>query len=640
MKKLSLSYPLFTWTYLGLLWLLLVLIPLWQRHLLPIDETRYLAVAWEMWLRGDWLVPHLNGQVYSHKPPLLFWLINLGWSIFGVNEWWPRLLPGLFSLGNVILTIYLGRLLWPQRPQISQFAALILLSSSLWSLFTGAVMFDLLLTGFVLLGIIALTQAAKSAPQISLTAVSWLGIAIGFGILTKGPIIFLPLLLVGFTAPWWHPLTESTTDLTTFRKLSNLKPKPDLTTFRKLSNLKPKPDLTTFRKLSNLKPKPDLTTFRKLSNLKPKPDLTTFRKLSNLKSGTDLTTFRKLSNLKLLSWYGGIFLSILIGTIIALSWAIPAGLAGGAEYRAAIFWGQTANRLVQSFAHQRSFWWYLPTLPIVLFPWLLWPPVWRGFLQLTSHSKDTWHYGVKLCLVWTGGTFFLLSLISGKQTHYLLPLFPGFALLAAYLLDQLPSDQQYQRWDNLAIGIILILIGLPLLIVTKLPIISYHHSPLLPLLSTQTLPCLVSGAILIFIGGGLIFWSPLTLPRRLFGLSLASVILSLTLLSIVAKSIGPAYNLQPISNYISTLQHQGHTVAHLGEYHGQYQFLGRLQPLPLVDEYNLCAWLVQHPDSKLIIYQKPSETGLLNQAEYVQNYRSNHVAIIPVHTMYAACSGV
>jgi len=404
MKKLSLSYPLFTWTYLGLLWLLLVLIPLWQRHLLPIDETRYLAVAWEMWLRGDWLVPHLNGQVYSHKPPLLFWLINLGWSIFGVNEWWPRLLPGLFSLGNVILTIYLGRLLWPQRPQISQFAALILLSSGLWSLFTGAVMFDLLLTGFVLLGIIALTQVAKSAPHFSLTAVSWLGIAIGFGILTKGPIVFLPLLLVGFTIPWWYPLTSPTTDLTTFQKLSNLKSGTDLTTFRKLSNLKPKPDLTTFRKLSNLKPKPDLTTFRKLSNL------------------------------KLLSWYGGIFLSILIGATIALSWAIPAGLAGGAEYRAAIFWGQTANRLVQSFAHQRSFWWYLPTLPVIFFPWLLWPPVWRGLLQLTSHPKGTWHYGVKLCLVWTGGTFFLLSLISGKQKKTLFT--PTFSRLC--LTDRLP----------------------------------------------------------------------------------------------------------------------------------------------------------------------------------------------------------
>jgi len=45
----------------------------------------------------------------------------------------------------------------------------------------------------------------------------------------------------------------------------------------------------------------DLTTFRKLSNLSFQglTDLTTFRKLSNLsfQGLTDLTTFRKLSNL-------------------------------------------------------------------------------------------------------------------------------------------------------------------------------------------------------------------------------------------------------------------------------------------------------------------------------------------------------
>ena len=34
---------------------------------LPVDETRYLAVAWDMWLKGNYLVPHLNGAPYSHK---------------------------------------------------------------------------------------------------------------------------------------------------------------------------------------------------------------------------------------------------------------------------------------------------------------------------------------------------------------------------------------------------------------------------------------------------------------------------------------------------------------------------------------------------------------------------------------------
>ena len=42
------------------------------RPLAPIDETRYLAVAWEMWLSGDYFVPTRNFELYTHKPPLLF----------------------------------------------------------------------------------------------------------------------------------------------------------------------------------------------------------------------------------------------------------------------------------------------------------------------------------------------------------------------------------------------------------------------------------------------------------------------------------------------------------------------------------------------------------------------------------------
>ena len=54
------------------------------RPALPIDETRYLTVAWEMWRDGTWLVPHLNGAIYGDKPPLLFWLNRLYLRVTGV----------------------------------------------------------------------------------------------------------------------------------------------------------------------------------------------------------------------------------------------------------------------------------------------------------------------------------------------------------------------------------------------------------------------------------------------------------------------------------------------------------------------------------------------------------------------------
>ncbi len=34
---------------------------------------------------GQWLLPTLNGEPYSHKPPLLMWLVNLVWLVGGTE---------------------------------------------------------------------------------------------------------------------------------------------------------------------------------------------------------------------------------------------------------------------------------------------------------------------------------------------------------------------------------------------------------------------------------------------------------------------------------------------------------------------------------------------------------------------------
>jgi hypothetical protein len=104
----------------------LALVAAATRPLLPIDETRYAAVAWEMWLRGDWLVPHLNGRPYGEKGPLTFWLVHAGWAAFGVSQWWLRLVPALCAGGSLAATALLARLLWPERPQLAQRAPLLL----------------------------------------------------------------------------------------------------------------------------------------------------------------------------------------------------------------------------------------------------------------------------------------------------------------------------------------------------------------------------------------------------------------------------------------------------------------------------------------------------------------------------------
>jgi 4-amino-4-deoxy-L-arabinose transferase-like glycosyltransferase len=109
------------------LWLLLTL-SIFFRTPTPIDETRYLTVAWEMWLRQDFLVPYLNGATYSHKPPLLFWLINLSWGMFGVSEWAARIVGPLCALLNLYMTRMLAKQLWPDEPKVALLAPWVLIA--------------------------------------------------------------------------------------------------------------------------------------------------------------------------------------------------------------------------------------------------------------------------------------------------------------------------------------------------------------------------------------------------------------------------------------------------------------------------------------------------------------------------------
>jgi 4-amino-4-deoxy-L-arabinose transferase-like glycosyltransferase len=181
------------------LWALLLAVALEVRPLLPVNETRYVGVAWEMWLRGDFLVPYLNGEPYSHKPPLLFWLIQAGWAVFGVNEWWPRLVAPLVSLLVMVLAVHLARLLWPGDRRAADLMPWLLLGGLLWPGFYTMVQFDLLLTGAVLLALIGLVRAWQGATR----GWWWMGLGIGLGVLAKGPVVLLHVLPVALLAPWW-----------------------------------------------------------------------------------------------------------------------------------------------------------------------------------------------------------------------------------------------------------------------------------------------------------------------------------------------------------------------------------------------------------------------------------------------------
>lgn len=165
----------------------------------PIDETRYLTAAWEMFNSGQWLVPTVNGEWYPDKSPLLFWLIAGGWKLVGAHTWVARVEALAIALGIMLALRRLALRLGMDARGAD--AAMWLLAGCLgFAVFATAIMFDLLLTLCVLGALHALLDLDGGRWK---RGVAVLGVTLGLGVLAKGPVVLLHVMPVALLAPAW-----------------------------------------------------------------------------------------------------------------------------------------------------------------------------------------------------------------------------------------------------------------------------------------------------------------------------------------------------------------------------------------------------------------------------------------------------
>lgn len=181
------------------------------RPLLPVDETRYLAVAWEMYLSGDPFHLTRNFASYSHKPPLLFWLINLVWGLTGVSELFARLVAPAFGVAVIAATAGLARVLWPEPKGMGPAAAVVLAGFSFFQIYASTTMFDTMLSLVVVGGIAALWRIGQQAVWSKGLWIAY-GLMLALGTYAKGPVILIhllpPLVLMRFWAPTPPPVAD------------------------------------------------------------------------------------------------------------------------------------------------------------------------------------------------------------------------------------------------------------------------------------------------------------------------------------------------------------------------------------------------------------------------------------------------
>ena len=282
--------------------------------------------------------------------------------------------------------------------------------------------------------------------------------------------------------------------------------------------------------------------------------------------------------------------AILAGLVLSLAWALPAARSGGQAYSDAILWSQTAGRLTRAFAHPRPVWWYVPFLPLLAFPWILWPWLWRRD-DSRAPARDQ---GLRLCAIWAGAVFVLFSLVSGKQVYYLLSLMPPVALLAARLLPARETAPRRRDVGLLAAAFLFLAVVLavarPFAVSKGLPIWLATLPP-----AAALVPALAAIAFLV---------APIrnrTVALRL--VAAGSVLTLVALLCSLGRAAASTYDVSRIANYLSRLEREGHPLAHAGRYHGEYQFAGRLRrPLEVIEPGDADGWMSRHPDGYVVVY--------------------------------------
>jgi 4-amino-4-deoxy-L-arabinose transferase-like glycosyltransferase len=492
---------------------LVTIIGIYFRPIMIIDETRYVSVAWEMWDKGSFLVPFINGEPYHHKPPLLFWLFHLDWLIFGVNDLSIRFIPMLFGLGSLAMIHKLYLTLWQDDQEGAAQSILVSSGIVIFAFYNSLIMFDVILTFFVLLGVYHIIKATQSPSRYHFIMIA---VAFGLGVLTKGPVILLHLLTFMVFALYFM-------------------------------------------------------------EKKPSKDL-----------------YIKL----LLSFFGGV--------LIALAWAIPAGIAGGEEYRYAIFFGQTANRMVNSFAHHRPLWWYLMLLPLLLFPWSLYKPFYTSIKALVFDSA------LKVMTGWLLATLLFFSLISGKQVHYIMPEIAAFSLVFIRILRSATFPKTISAR---LIGFSYLLYGIAL---AALPFVLPMTKANITL-ELDIFAFLISAVIIVLAGIYFIRTKFTSQNRVITAVALGSVL-------VVFVTHLPIHNFlaqQDLSRFahsIAQLQAKETPVLHYGKYHDQYQFVGRLHhPLVVVhDEKEISEYVEKDPDAMIVVYVKQKNMHSVNQAFIIE----------------------
>ncbi|MEJ1994033.1 MAG: glycosyltransferase family 39 protein [Limibacillus sp.] len=283
-------------------------------------------------------------------------------------------------------------------------------------------------------------------------------------------------------------------------------------------------------------------------------------------------------------WYRGLLIAGASGAAVALCWLVPATVAAGLPFLESFFWNLGAGRVVESIDHQAPFWFFAALIPVFLWPWGWYLPVWPSLFRDRPWADE----GLRFCLFWIASAFLIHSALSGKQLHYLLPELPALALVFARVW---PWGTQASRYWRLLTALPVALSVFAGLIFATGWLPFEKADPFLPSFTNVAIAAGLTG--LLFLLLALIRYSAIALVL------VAPV--ALVVVHLLAGDLLRSYGNQEIARFIA--QHEEAGIAYRGvEYHGEFTFTGRLtRPLEVFwHPQHMRQWAQRHPGAVII----------------------------------------
>jgi 4-amino-4-deoxy-L-arabinose transferase-like glycosyltransferase len=170
--------------------LLLFFVDLGGSAIWDANEAFYVETPREMIERGDFIFPTFNYEPRVNKPVLSYWIVAAFYKLFGVSVAVQRIPIAIGGMAIVIITFFLGRLTLADRGAAAAaglWAAMGMAVSPRLVMFSRRIFIDIYITLFMAAALLFFALA-ECHPHRRRLFLSLMYVAVGLGVLTKGPV--------------------------------------------------------------------------------------------------------------------------------------------------------------------------------------------------------------------------------------------------------------------------------------------------------------------------------------------------------------------------------------------------------------------------------------------------------------------